>query len=148
MVPSPRATCSRTQTTSRAFKECEGVREPLQCCRRKDKPKECKGGFPLEDRLCPEAVVVCPGFAKEHGMPQGGRRNEVGSLYGPRNDPNLNGTHPALCAACGFNTDVQLPYRLPIIPETHPADCPHNCSAKVNEIDIVYGAGCTGRIRV
>ena len=39
----------------------------------------------------------------------------------------LNGTHPALLAAHGFNSDVQLPYRFPITEATHSS---HVCLLK------------------
>eukprot|EP00971_Amphidinium_carterae_P230829 4580643-Amphidinium_carterae.1 len=57
-------------------------------------------------------------------MPTSGKRNAIGMLWGPVNDPNLNGTHPALLAALRCNSDVQLPYRFPVQKGTH---CDHLC---------------------
>ena len=50
----------------------------------------------------------------------------------PVNDPNLNGTHPALLAALRCNSDVQIPFRFPVTSLTHsdqkcPDDCPKGC---------------------
>ena len=100
-------------------------RFPLTCCRRRDKPKECRGGFPKDAQILDtdEAVVVCPGLAKKMKPPTKGRRNALGSMSGPRNEGNLDGTHGALAAFGVFNTDVQLPYRLPISIETHSKLC-------------------------
>ena len=120
--------------------DSKGVRRPLTCCKRKDKPNECKGGFPLIDRLIEEPVIVCPGLAKKMGMSMHGRRNEVGSLYGPRNEPNLNGSHPCLLAATGFNSDVQVPYVFPIIDSTHSSLCDRSCVGTVEEHVIISAA--------
>ena len=71
-------------------------------------------------------------------MPAKGRKNMVGSLHGPQNEPNLNATHPALLLAGGFNSDVQMPYRLPVIPATHSSICSENCCALALDADIAY----------
>ena len=42
------------------------------------------------------------------------------------NDEYLNGTHPAMLAAQRFNSDVQLPYRFPILQATH-SNCDKGC---------------------
>ena len=47
------------------------------------------------------------------------RRCQLGSMHGPMNHESINGTHSALLAAHRCNSDVQLPYRFPIIPESH-----------------------------
>ena len=54
----------------------------------------------------------------------------MGSLHGPRNDENLNGTHPALSALLQTNSDVQLPYRFAITAQTHDDSvCTEGCAA-------------------
>ena len=58
-------------------------------------------------------------MAQRMGMACSCRRNKLGSLHGPQNDESLNGTHPVLLAALQCNSDVQLPYRLPICEATH-----------------------------
>ena len=61
-------------------------------------------------------------------MPLGGRRNRLGSLSGPRTEGSFNGTSPALAAFLQTNTDVQVPYRFPAIPETHDdSECDDEC---------------------
>jgi len=46
-------------------------------------------------------------------------RPSMQHLIRPCNEPNLNGTHPALLAALRCNSDVQPPYRFPLTPLTH-----------------------------
>ena len=46
----------------------------------------------------------------------------LGAMHGPMNHPSVNGTHPAMLACHRCNSDVQLPYRFPIISETHGCD--------------------------
>jgi len=74
------------------------------------------------------------------GLPSTGRRNLVGSLFGPRNDEYLNGSHPALLAAQGNNSDVQLPFRFPITAETHSEACKCTCVDDVTESKIIESA--------
>ena len=57
-------------------------------------------------------------------MPHQGRENMLGSLHGPMNEPNINALHPATLATQQCNSDVQLPYRLPIAAATHSDLCP------------------------
>ena len=60
-------------------------------------------------------------------------------MHGPMNHAYLNGTHPALPVATRFNSDVQLPYRMPICAQTHAKDlCDNpNCVDAVNEDEII-----------
>ena len=109
------------------YNEETGQREPLQACRRKDRPDKCKADFPRDQWLIDRAVVLCPALLRQMEMPLGGKRNKLGSLHGPMNDANINGTHPALLAAHRFNSDVQLPYRFPINHSTHSSACPGRC---------------------
>ena len=46
----------------------------------------------------------------------------LGSMHGPMNHPGINATHPAMLTCRRCNSDVQLPYRFPIVPETHCCD--------------------------
>ena len=96
-----------------------GERELVTGCRRKDNPDLCKGDYPRTQRLIDRAVVLCPGLLRSLAMPFQGRRNKIGAMHGPMNHAYLNGTHPALLVAMRFNSDVQLPYRLPISAQTH-----------------------------
>ena len=45
-----------------------------------------------------------------------------GAMHGPMNHPCINGTHPAMLVCHRCNSDVQLPYRFPTIPESHCCD--------------------------
>ena len=51
-------------------------------------------------------------------------------MQGPQNDENINGTHPAMCAALHTNSDVQLPYRLPVCLQYHSDYCVEDCLDK------------------
>ena len=111
----------------------------LEHCKRKDKKNECKNHFPRTTWLIDKAVVLCKGLLQRMGMPHQGRKNMIGALHGPMNEANLNGTHPAMLAAQQCNSDVQLPYRLPITPETHSSLCTEadTCTAAFDDMDVV-----------
>ena len=54
------------------------------------------------------------------------------------NHEYLNGTHPALLVALRFNSDVQLPYRMPIIQQTHSDLCDsETCLEEVDPSEII-----------
>ena len=103
------------------------MRQPLTHCRRADDPSKCKGGFPLEDQLVDVPTVLRHGLAKAMGLATSGRRNMLGAMHCPINEPNLSNCHPALLAGLRCNVNVQLPDRLPIIAETHSDRCDKNC---------------------
>ena len=88
--------------------------------------------------LIASPVVLCKCLLDEMGMPSSGRRNKIGSLHGPMNNEWLNGTHPAMLAAHGFNSDVQLPYRLPICAET--ITCDGKCLESVDEDEMILAS--------
>ena len=116
----------------------KGERVPRTHCRRADNPSKCKGDFPRTKWIISEAVVLCPGLAHQMDMAASGRRNRVGSLQGPQNDEYLNGTHPAMSVALPFNSDVQLPYRLPICAGTHASEfCSEKCVDIVNHTALI-----------
>ena len=56
------------------------------------------------------------------------------------NHESLNATMPAMLAVQQFNSDVQLPYRLPMCPETHSAACRENCLEGADADNIVEAA--------
>ena len=119
--------------------ENTGEREPLQACRRKDKPKACKANFPRTKWIIEKAVVLCQGWIKEMDMALTGRRSMLGSLHGPMNHEYLNATHPAMLAVHRFNSDVQLPYRFPIMRLT--CSCDHGeCAGELSEDVIIQAA--------
>lgn len=107
-----------------------GERMPLAHCRDAQDPTKCKSGFPRDGWLTNEPVLICPGLAARMGMPHKGKRSMLGLPWGPCNDANLNGNHPAMLAALRCNGDVQVPYRFPITPETHSDHaCRHECGS-------------------
>ncbi|CAJ1389861.1 unnamed protein product, partial [Effrenium voratum] len=67
----------------------------------------------------PRTALVCRGLAEQLDLPVKGKRSSLGLQWGPVNDPNLNGNHPALLAALRCNGDLQVPYRFPVTKETH-----------------------------
>jgi len=72
--------------------------------------KECKAGFPMDNRLnFGRPVLLCKGLAKERKLPWKGRRSVLGQILGKRNSPWLNGTAPGLAIALsGSNSDVKI----------------------------------------
>ena len=113
----------------------DGKREPLTHCRDKKDSSKCKAGFPRDDWLTEDLVLICPNLADDMNMPSNGKRSMSGLLWGPVNDANLNGTHPALLAALRCNSDVQLPYRFPVTEVFHSDRCRGNCDLKVSVFD-------------
>ncbi len=73
-------------------------------------------------------------------MPATGRRSKAGGLHGPMNHPSVNATQAAMLAAQGFNSDVQIPYRLPITEASHSKDCPEPCVEAQNEAVMIEAA--------
>lgn len=101
--------------------------EPLDHCKRTDKPHLCKSDFPRTTWMIDKSVVLCPGLLEKLNMPARGQRHYLGAFHGPLNCPSLNGTSPAISiATCvlggACNTDFQIPYRLPPLPEIHAND--------------------------
>ena len=113
----------------------EGERVPLTHCRRNDNPKLCRAEFPRTKWLIDRAVVLCHGLARRMGMAITGKRSKLGALHGPMHHESLNGAHPAMLAAQGCNSDVQLPYRFPVCPATH--DCEEECTHDLDDNAIV-----------
>ena len=65
-------------------RDSDGVRRPLTACRSRDKPDECKHGFPKDHLIATAPRLLCPALAKELGFKTSGRRNAVGSIEPPR----------------------------------------------------------------
>ena len=121
----------------------KGERVPLTHCQRADDPRKCKGDFPRTAWFIETPVVLCPGLMQRMNLPTGGRRNRLGSLHGPRNEANYNGTSPALTAFLHTNSDVQLPYRFGITAETHSDQhCIAGCVGKVNVDEVNEALQC------
>ena len=98
------------------------VRELLAACRRKDNPNLCYADFPRMRWLVTKAVILCAMLLQQMDQRASGRRCMLGSMHGPMNHPSIHGTHPAMLACHRCNSDAQLPYRFPIIPESHCCD--------------------------
>ena len=96
-------------------------------CRRAADPNKCKRGFPVEDQLIDVPTVLCHGLAKAICLATSGRRNMLGALHGPFDEPNLNTCHPVLLASLRCNVNAHLPDKLPIIAETHSDRCDKDC---------------------
>ena len=87
--------------------------------------------------LVRRAVILCIDLFEQMGLPTRGRRCQHGSLHGPMNHQSISGTHPAMLAAQRCNSDVQLPYRFPIIKESH--GCWH-CKCLINKDTVMVDA--------
>ena len=96
-----------------------GKRTPLKSCRRKERPQECKAGFPLESEMLEHTVIVCQCLAEEKGWIQTGPRSILGGVMPRRNPEWLNPSPSAWSVFTGDNGDIKLPHKIPIIPETH-----------------------------
>ena len=107
-----------------------GERRPLKHCQDPKDPKKCKSGFPRTRWLTDEPILLCPQEAAKRDMPRKGKRSMVGTVWGPCNDASLNGTHPAMLCGLRCNSDVQVPFRFPILPDTHNSQvCSGDCTA-------------------
>ena len=67
--------------------------------------------------------VICPGIAASMGLRCSGRRNALGSVVGRRLCPYFSGTSAILAKLTKSNTNVQSPYRLPLLECTHDTAC-------------------------
>ena len=108
----------------------DGERRPLNHCQDPKDATKCKSGFPRTRWETPEPLLICP-------------RSMTGMPWGPCNDPNVNGTHPALLSGLRYNSDVQLPYRFPILPATHYQECPGECCQSIRPKDLIRDAQVT-----
>ena len=100
-----------------------GERCPLTACRRKDKPSECKHGFPQDLLIHDAPLLLCPGLAAERGLQCKGKRNCIGQLLPSRNSGTINATIPAMAIATGDNNDIKIPYRFPVTQTSHEKLC-------------------------
>ena len=97
----------------------------------------------MQRRILRMTAVICKGLAQMLDLSVSGRRSQEGAMLGPRNDEWLNGADPALLAALCCNSDVQVPYRFPVIAETHMDDlCDADCAGEENDGDVIFAAQC------
>lgn len=121
-----------------------GRRQPLNHCKDPKDPTKCKAHFPRDRWLTEEPYLICPELAKRNNMPHKGKRSMVGMPWGPCNDANINGNHPALLVSLRCNGDVQLPYRFPITADTHNHQlCPQKCDEEMPLWQLVRDAQTT-----
>lgn len=85
--------------------------------------------------------VICPGIAHSVGLRCSGRRNALGSIIGKRLDPWFSATSAIKAKVFKSNTNVQVPYRVPITAKTHDSACnSKRClSAKVRRRQFLVG---------
>lgn len=101
----------------------DNVRMPMPYCKSKANPTECTKGFPRPliafDPRVEGGSAMCPGMAKTFNVKATGSRSLLGTIATPRSNQWLNGSHKLLLANLPFNSDVLVPYRLPLMAETH-----------------------------
>lgn len=99
----------------------EGEREPMPYCRSKTDHNECSKGYPRQTFTFKQqkGAAICRGAAKKLKLSASGKKCMLGAIFTGRENEWLNGTHPAFLASLHCNSDVLVPYRLPLIPETH-----------------------------
>ena len=66
---------------------------------------------------------ICPGIAASMGLRCSGRRNAPGSIVGRRLCQYFSATSAILAKIIKSNTNVQTPYRLPLLECTHDQSC-------------------------
>ena len=118
-------------------KNAQGERRPLTACRIRDKPEICKHGFMKDHLIHEHPRVICAGLAETLGLASKGRRNAVGSIEPSRNSGSINGTVPAIAVGTGNNNDIKIPYRVPIMPQTHEKSCSKACCENNSLEDVV-----------
>ena len=126
--------CSRVQHHWHVLTK-EGERIPTSYCKPQRGNKQdciCKRGFPkhvIKDKTGQivkskyRERVVCHGVALEMKLRCTGRRNALGMVLGKRHCEWYSGTSSILAELFLSNTDIQLPYRVPLNAITHDEDC-------------------------
>ena len=118
---------SRVQHHVHATDEKTGEKIPLNACRAKKKPDECKHGFPATRRLNLVPNVICRGNARHHGLRLQGRRNALGTVLGRRRNEWLSGTCPVFAIVFRANSHTAPNFRVPITARTHDPNCTCDC---------------------
>ena len=117
-----------------------GERRPLAGCQPKNRPKECKGGFPLADQMTDIPLLICKCIALDRKLPTAGSRSCVGCILPSRNNEWLNAAPPTWSAFSGDNGDIKFAMRVPILAETHETllyDV-RRCCEEVDELEMMY----------
>jgi hypothetical protein len=120
----------------------QGTREPMPYCRSKTNHADCTKGYPKKkyEFQHEKGAAVCRGLAKKLNFNISGRRCMLGAIACGRDNEWLNGTHPVLLANLHCNSDVLVPYRLPLMPETHSKEmCDiEGCIETQSQADIMF----------
>ena len=105
----------------------DGARYPMPYCKSHTNALECSKEYPRMlynfDGCARSGAAVCSGLVKRYGFKGSGRRCMLGAIVTGRKNEWLNGSHPVLLANLPFNSDVLVPYRLPLMPQTHSTRC-------------------------
>ena len=102
---------------------------------------QCKMGFPRKVLPKVRPRVVCPGIAPSLGLQCSGRRNALGSIAGSRRCPSFSATSRILSKLHKSNTNVQLPYRVPLLEATHDPECTSDkCLSEKNKRRLFFNA--------
>jgi hypothetical protein len=116
----------------------DNVRVPMPYCKDKANPTECTKGFarPLIafNSKVEGGAAMCPGMARTLNVKATGSRSVLGAITTSRGNQWLNGSHKLLLANLPFNSDVLVPYRLPLMAETHTKDkklCQLDCCLRM-----------------
>ena len=120
-----------------------GARRPLSSCTTKSKPKDCRGGFPLDNELTPNPLFVCACVAQQLQLCTNGPRSMLGATLPSRNSVWLNAGPTAWVVFCADNADIKFPHKLPIIPETHERIAlfdvkRESCCQGVSDLNLLY----------
>jgi len=114
-------------------------RIPLSC-QPKNRPSQCKSGFPLDNELTDTAILVCPCVAEDRSLHSSGPRSAIGCILPARNHAWLNAAPTIWVEFSGDNGDIKFPFRVPILPETHETKLydVRRCCRKTNELQLAY----------
>ena len=123
------------------FPDDDSHRKPQPYCQLKNQPGECRSRYPrvseLTHTMNHKCAVACYGIAEIMKLRTSGKKNMLGAIVGSRNDPWVNGTHPALLYCLRCNSDTLLTYRLPLLPEMHSEFCTKPMCLKSGSLDEV-----------
>ena len=133
------------QHHARTVNPTTGDRGPLTACRRQDNPKQFKLYVAPTMWWIDTPDVLCSGLLRQMGMALSDRC-KLGGLHGPMKQDSIHESQPAISAAQQCNSDVQLPYRFPMIPETHSCG-DENCLKQTDHVAVRCEQFCARRPR-
>jgi hypothetical protein len=118
-----------------------GERRVLNACKPKSsKENICRGGFPQDNEMTEDPLLVCRCIAKDKELPLRGTRSYLGGILSGRNWSMLNAGPRALVAFMGDNADIKFTHKYPILEETHEdwgtPEERKNCLSETNNRDM------------